>query len=92
MVKSQTIDKMRIHIESIIPSIESFLESRDGLIPLLQFMRVNLLIYQADPLELFPASLYNRTDLIQYLRTGGTEIYEEECASGRACKRYRISL
>jgi hypothetical protein len=30
-------------------------------------------------------------DLIQYLRTGGTEIYEER-ASGLACKRRRISL
>jgi len=45
IVKSQTIDKMRINIESIIPSIESFLESRDGLMPLLQFTRVNLSIY-----------------------------------------------
>jgi hypothetical protein len=92
MVKSQTVDEMRIHIESIVPSIESFLESRDGLMPLLQFTRVNLSMYQTDPLELFPASLYNRTDLIQYLRIRGTEIYEEECASGRACKRRRISL
>jgi hypothetical protein len=92
MVKSQTIDEMRIHIESIVPSIESFLESRDGLMPPSQFTRVNLSMYQADPLELFPARLHNRTDLIQHLRTGGTEIYEEECASGRACKRRRISL
>jgi hypothetical protein len=91
MVKSQTIDEMRINIESIVPSIESFLESRDGLMPPLQFTRVNLSIYQADPLELFPARLLNRTDLIQHLRTGGTEIYEER-ASGRACKRRRISL
>jgi hypothetical protein len=91
MVKSQTIDEMRIHIESIVPSIESFLESRDGSMPPSQFTRVNLSMYQADPLELFPARLHNRTDLIQYLRTGGTKIYEE-CASGRACKRRRISL
>jgi hypothetical protein len=75
MVKSQTIDEMRIHIESIVPSIESFLESRDGLMPPSQFTRVNLLMNQADPLKLFPARLHNRTDLILYLRTGGTEIY-----------------
>jgi hypothetical protein len=92
MVKSQTIDEMRIDIESIVPSIESFLESRDGLMPPSQFTRVNLSMYQADPLELFPARLHNRTDLIQHLRTRGTEVYEEERASGRACKRRRISL
>ena len=39
----------RIHIESIVPSIESFLESRDGLIPPSKFTRVNLSMYQADP-------------------------------------------
>ena len=33
MVKSQTIDEMRIHIENTVPSIESFLESRDDLMP-----------------------------------------------------------
>jgi hypothetical protein len=92
IVKSQTIDKMRIYIESIVSSIESFLESRDGLMTPLQFTRVNLSIYQADPLELFLARLHNRTDLIQYLRTGGTGIYKGECTSGRACKRHRISL
>ena len=33
IVKSQTIDEMRIHVESIVPSIESFLESRDSFMP-----------------------------------------------------------
>lgn len=92
MVKSQTIDEMRIYIESIVPSIESFLKSRDGLMPPSQFTRIDLSIYQADPLELFPAQLHNRPDLIQYLRTRGTEIYKEECASRRTCKRRRVSL
>jgi len=93
MAKSQMIDEMRIHVESIVPSIESFLESREDLMPPSQFTRVDLSMHQADPLELFPARLHNnRTDLIQYLRTGSTEIYEEERASGLACKRRRISL
>jgi hypothetical protein len=92
MVKSQKIDEMRIYIDSIVPSIESFLESRDGLMPLSQFTRVNFSMYQADPLELFLARLHNRTGLIQYLRTGGTEVYKEEFASGRVYKRRRISL
>lgn len=39
MVKSQTIDGMRFHIENIVPS-------RDDLIPLSQFTRVNLSIYR----------------------------------------------
>jgi hypothetical protein len=92
MVKSQTIDEMRFYIENIVPSIESFSESRDDLMPPSQFTRIDLSIYQADPLELFPARLHNRTDLIQYLQTGDTEIYREEHTSGLACKRRRISL
>lgn len=83
---------MRSHIKDIILSIESFLESRDDLMPLSQFTRVDLLIYQADALELFPGTLYNPTDPIQSLRIGVTEIYREERADGLACKRRRISL
>lgn len=92
MVKNQTIEEMRFHIENIVQSIESFLESRGDLMPPSQFTRVDLSMYQADPLEPFPARLHNRTDLIQYQRTGVTEIYEEERASGLACKRRRISF
>ena len=92
MVKSQTIDEMRIHIENIFPSIESFLESRDDLMPPSKFTRVDLSIYQADPLEYFPATLHNQTDLIEYLRIEGTEIDGEERARGLGCKRRRISL
>jgi len=91
MVKNRTIDEIRFQIENIVPSIERFLESRDDLMPPLQFTRVDLSIYQADPLELFPAALQNQTDLIQYLRTGDTEIYEER-ANGLLCKRRRISF
>ena len=92
MVKSQTIDVKTFHLENIVPSIESFLESRDDIMPLLPFTRVDLSTYQADPLEIFPARLRSRTDLIQYQRTGGTEICREEDISGLACKRRRISL
>ena len=59
--------------------------------PLSRFTCVDLLIYQADPLELFSARLYKRTDLIQYLRTEYTKIYKER-ARRLACKRRRISL
>ena len=90
IVKNQTINEIKIHIKSIIPSIESFLESRDNLMPLLQFTQVNLLIYQANPLKLFLARLHNQTNLIQHLRTRGTKI--EERRSGLAYKRRRISL
>jgi hypothetical protein len=45
--------------EDLIPSIENFLESRDDLIPLPKFVRVNPLKYQADPLELFLARSRN---------------------------------
>jgi hypothetical protein len=92
MVKSQTIDGIRFHIENIVPSIKSFLESRDELMPLSQFTRFDLSMYQAGPLELFPARVHNRTDPISYLQKGGTEISEEEYISGLACKRRRVSL
>jgi hypothetical protein len=42
MVKSQTIDEIRFHVENIVPSIKSFFESRDDLMPLSQFTRVDL--------------------------------------------------
>jgi hypothetical protein len=92
MVKSQTIDEMRIHIENTVPGIESFSESRDDLMPPSQFTGVDLSMYQVDSLEYFPATLHNQTDLIKYLRTEGTEIDGEERARGLACKRRRISL
>jgi hypothetical protein len=92
MVKNQTIDEMRFYVEDLVPSIESFLESRDDLMPLSKFVRVDPSAYQADPLELFPARLRNRASLNQYLRTGGAEIYREERASEFAYKRRRISL
>ncbi|CZR66021.1 uncharacterized protein PAC_15921 [Phialocephala subalpina] len=92
MVKSQTVSEMKFHIENITPSIENFLESRDDLMPPSQFTRVNLSMYRADPLELFPARLHNRTDLIQHLWIKGTQIYGEERVSRLACKRRRISF
>jgi len=53
MIKSQAINEMKTHIERIMPRIESFLKSRDDLIPASQFTRVDLSIYETDPLELF---------------------------------------
>jgi hypothetical protein len=92
MVKNQTIDDMRFYVKDLVPSIESFLESRDDLMPLSEFVRVDLSTYQADPLELFPARLRNRTSLNRYPRTEGAEIYREERASGFACKRRKTLL
>jgi hypothetical protein len=60
MAKSQTIGEMRFHIENIVPSIESFLEIRDDLMPPSQLTRVDLSMYQADPLELLLDLLTNR--------------------------------
>ncbi|KAH8650347.1 hypothetical protein BGZ60DRAFT_421777 [Tricladium varicosporioides] len=92
MVKNQTVAEMRFYVEDLVPSIESFLESRGDLRPLSKFVRVDPSTYQADPLELFPVGLRNRTSLNQYLRAEGAEMYREERASGSACKRRRISL
>jgi hypothetical protein len=92
MVKNQTIDEMRFYIENLVPSIERFLESNDDAMPLSKFARVDPSTYQADPLQLFPEGLRNRTSLSQYLWTKGPEMYPEEHASRFACKRCRTSF
>ena len=92
MVKNQTIDEMRFYIEDLVPSIESFLESRDDSMPLSELVRVDPSRYHADPLELFPARSRNRTSLNRYPRPEDAEMYGEERASGFASKRRRISL
>jgi hypothetical protein len=92
MVKNQTINEMRFYIDNLVPSIERFLESHDDAMPPSKFARVDPSTYQADPLELFPEGLRNRTSLSQYLWTDGPEIYPEERVSGLVCKRRRIWL
>jgi hypothetical protein len=77
--------------EDLVPSIESFSERHDDLIPIPKFVRVDPLTYQADPLEFFLARLRNLMSLNRYPRTEGAEIYGEDRASGFACKRRRIS-
>jgi hypothetical protein len=40
MVQNQTIDETRFYVEDLVPSIESFLESRDDSMPLLEYPRL----------------------------------------------------
>jgi len=45
------IDEMRVYVEDLIPNIESFLESRDGLVAPSKFVRLDPLTYQQIPLN-----------------------------------------
>jgi len=89
MVKGHTIGEMRFRIKNIVPSIKSFLESWNDLLPPSKFTPVDVSLYQADPLEPFPARLHNWTDQIQYLWADSSEMYGEEHVGAPACKRRR---
>jgi hypothetical protein len=74
VVQNQTIDEMRVQVENLFPSIESFLKSRDDLMPPSKFAQVDPSTYQADPLTLFSeARPRNRTNQVRYLQTEGGE-------------------
>jgi hypothetical protein len=68
---------MRFYVENLVPSIESFFESRDDL----KFVTVEPSTYPADPLELSQRGELGGLSL--YLRTESAELYGEGRGEGR---------
>jgi len=44
---------MRLHIESIVPEIETFIENRESIVALVRFSLINLLVDYTNYLNLF---------------------------------------
>jgi hypothetical protein len=92
MVKNRPLKEMKFHVENILPEVQRHLESRDDLIPLSEFVPIDPLAHQVDPLELsLETTPLSQRDQIQCLRTDDIEL-DSEGAQGLAHKRRRLSL
>jgi hypothetical protein len=53
MVKNEPVEAVRLHIESVVPEIETFMENRESMIALARFSLVDLSVDYTDHLDLF---------------------------------------
>jgi hypothetical protein len=53
MVKNEPVEAVRLHIESVVPEIETFMENRESMVAPARFSPVNLSVDYTDLLDLF---------------------------------------
>jgi hypothetical protein len=91
MVRNRPLNEIEFHVDSVLPDIQRYIESRDDLVPLSIFTPVDLSIHEADHLELFSrAKSPKKARQIQYAHPNSIEL--DEGAQGLAYKRRRLSL
>jgi len=90
MVKHKPLDKLKFDVDSILPGIQRFFDSRDDLVGLSSFEPVDLSVYRMDPLQLFSKTpSLNGANRIQDLQDDIES--EEEDTRALASKRPRLS-
>jgi hypothetical protein len=90
MVKNRPLKEMKLHVDSILPDLQRYLESRDDLIPLSTFVPVDPSMHQVDPLELFSHTTVNEANRIRCLQLDDIEM--DKGKRELASKRRRLSL
>jgi hypothetical protein len=53
MVKDEPVKAVRLHIESVVPEIETFIENRESMVAPARFSPVDLSVDYTDHLDLF---------------------------------------
>jgi hypothetical protein len=53
MVKNELVEAVSLHIESVVPEFETFIENRESMIPPAKFTPVDLSADHIDHLDLF---------------------------------------
>lgn len=53
MVKDEPVEAVRLHIESVVPEIETFIENRESMVAPARFSPVDLSVDYTDHLDLF---------------------------------------
>jgi hypothetical protein len=91
MVKNEPVKAVRLHIESVVPEIETFIKNRESMVALARFSLVDLSVDYTDHLDLFSETRpFIRADVC--LEGEKIAVSEEESTQRLACKRRKLLI
>ena len=88
MVKDEPVEAVRLHIESVVPEIETFIENRESMVAPARFSPVDLSVDYTDHLDLFSET----RPPIACLEGENMALSGEECTQRLARKRRKLLI